>query len=90
MVILPTLMHGLDEREFPHPLKVDFDRPRSIHSNFGNGIHRCPGARLAKAEIEALLAEWLRRIPEFQMKEGDSVRIQTGIHGSITYLPLVW
>jgi cytochrome P450 len=90
MVILPTLMHGLDERAFPDPLDVDFNRPHAVHSTFGNGMHRCPGARLAKAEIEVLLEEWLRRIPEFQMKTGESVQIRTGIHGSITSLPLVW
>lgn len=41
MVLLPTLLYGLDERKFERPLEVDFDRPNKVHLAFGAGAHRC-------------------------------------------------
>ncbi|MGE0384938.1 MAG: cytochrome P450 [Gammaproteobacteria bacterium] len=92
MMMLPTFMHGLDERAFADPMQVDFDRTeRPIHSTFGNGPHRCPGSMLARTELRLLLEEWLARIPEFGLVPGERVGIKAGgAHGSITYLPLAW
>ena len=91
MMVLPTMMHGLDERKFANPLEVDFHRAeKPIYSTFGSGVHRCPGSYLARTELRLILQEWLQRIPDFSMSPGERVRIRTGIHGSITYLPLAW
>src|SRR5439155_1112617 len=90
MVILPTPLHGLDERAFPDPMKVDFSRKKSVHSIFGNGAHRCPGSFLARTEIKVFLQEWLPRIPDFKVKPGDKPDIRSGVNGSFFYLPLVW
>lgn len=37
------------------------------HWGFGGGPHRCLGAHLARMELRLILAEWLRRIPEFEL-----------------------
>lgn len=89
-MVLSSIMHGLDERQFPDPLKVDFTRKNPIHSAFGNGPHRCPGSFLARTEIKVYLQEWLKRIPEFSIKAGETPRIRTGVNGSFVYLPLSW
>lgn len=89
-IILSTMMHGLDERKFPDPLKVDFKRVNPIHSAFGNGPHRCPGSFLARTEIKVFLQEWTQRIPDFHVKPGETPRIRTGVNGSFYYLPLAW
>lgn len=89
-IILSTMMHGLDEREFPEPLKVDFRRKIEPHSNFGNGPHRCPGSFLARTEIKVYLQEWLQRIPEFSIKAGEKPIIRTGVNGSFCRLVLTW
>jgi cytochrome P450 len=90
MIVLPTTLHGLDERKFPNPLEVDFNRPTPIHSTFGNGPHRCPGSNLGRTELKIFLQEWLARIPDFRIKPGAKVGMSSGVNGTIYELPLQW
>jgi cytochrome P450 len=90
MLIMPTTLHGLDERCFPNPLLVDFKRPTPIHSTFGNGPHRCPGSNLGRTEIKVFLQEWLKRIPDFRVAAGGKVGMRSGVNGTIYELPLEW
>jgi cytochrome P450 len=89
-IIVPTTLHGLDERKFDDPLKVDFSRPTPIHSTFGNGAHRCPGSLLARTELRIFLEEWLKRIPEFRIKPGVTPTVRAGVNATMVSLPLVW
>ncbi|MDE8346848.1 MAG: cytochrome P450 [Acidocella sp.] len=90
MVMLPTFLHGLDEREFDDPLSVKFDRAPKVNAAFGRGDHTCPGLTLAKLEIRVFLEEWLARIPIFSLKAGSDVGIRAGINGSFYRLSLAW
>lgn len=91
MVILATMLHGVDDRAFANPLEIDFHRSEPpIYSTFGNGPHRCPGSFLARSELRIILEEWLAAIPEFRLKEGDPIHTRTGLHGTLLNLPLVW
>jgi len=90
MIILPTTLHGLDERAFPNPLEVDFNRPTPLHSTFGNGPHRCPGSNLGRTEIKVFLQEWLSRIPHFKLREGEKISMRSGVNGTVYGLPLEW
>jgi len=89
-IIMPTTLHGLDDRKFEDPLRVDFSRPTPIHSTFGNGAHRCPGSLLARTELKIFLEEWLKRIPEFRIKPGATPGVRAGVNATIYSLPLVW
>ncbi len=40
---------------------------RQRHWAFGGGMHRCLGLHLARLETAAFVAEWLRRIPDFEL-----------------------
>lgn len=40
------------------------------HWGFGGGPHRCLGAHLARMELKVVVAEWLSRIPEFELAPG--------------------
>ena len=37
------------------------------------GVHSCMGAHLARLEIKICIQEFLRRIPNFQVKEGAEI-----------------
>ena len=89
-IVLSTMMSGLDERQFPDPLTVDFKRKVPAHAIFGNGPHRCPGSFLARTEIKVYLQEWLKRIPDFSIEPGKRPIVRTGVNGSFCFLPLVW
>jgi cytochrome P450 len=90
MIVMPTTLHGLDERKFPNPLEVDFERPTPIHSTFGNGPHRCPGSNLGRTELKVFMQEWLTRIPDFEVRPGAKVGMSSGVNGTIYELPLSW
>lgn len=90
MMLLPSALHGLDERCFPQPLEVNFQRSRLPNSTFGNGIHRCPGQNLARTEIKVFLEEWLTRIPEFRLVPDTAVPMAAGLISSILELQLEW
>jgi cytochrome P450 len=89
-VMISVCMHGLDERAWPEPLQVDFHRDTHNHMAFGRGVHKCPGANLARAELRVFLEEWLARIPDFSLKPGDPPLSASGAVSGMLRLPLVW
>ncbi len=67
------MMYGaanVDEAECPAALDVRFDREANRHIAFGGGVHRCLGSHLARRELRITLAEWHRRIPDYQLMPG--------------------
>jgi len=90
MVAIPTALHGLDPAQNKCPMQFDMDRTDRNHVTFGNGSHKCPGAFLARAEIEITIDEWLKAIPEFEIAADAKITHAGGIVGCLTTLPLVW
>ena len=90
-VQLTTCFHGLDEHRWTKPLEVDFSRERlADHMAFGRGVHKCPGANLARSELRVFLEEWLKRIPDFGIKPGEESITATGAVAGVLKLPLAW
>ncbi|MNF22400.1 Camphor 5-monooxygenase [compost metagenome] len=87
---IPNALFGLDERRFDNPMEIDFERRPVVHAAFGNGPHRCPGSFLARTEIKIFLQEWLKRIPDFEIKAGDQPRCASGMVNGVLHLPLQW
>jgi cytochrome P450 len=60
-----------DEAIFPDPDAVDLDRP-NVHDHvaFGQGLHACPGAPLARTEIRVALQTIFDRLPGLRLAEG--------------------
>ena len=87
-----TLLLGaanMDDAQFDSAGEVDFEREHNRHLAFGGGPHRCLGSHLARMELRVALEEWHRRIPDYQIKAGETARYSPGIR-EVQYLPLVW
>jgi cytochrome P450 len=56
-----------DERQFPNPDIVDIERTPNRHLAFGQGIHYCVGAPLARLEGQVAINTLLRRFPDLQL-----------------------
>ncbi|GFG75761.1 cytochrome P450 [Mycobacterium botniense] len=46
------------------------------HWGFGGGPHRCLGSHLARIQLTVIVAEWLARIPEFELAPGYAPEIR--------------
>ncbi|GGN30746.1 cytochrome P450 hydroxylase [Streptomyces kronopolitis] len=62
-VIVSLCAANRDERQFPDADTLDFERSPNPHLAFGHGIHFCPGAALARIELQIALGTLLRRLP---------------------------
>jgi cytochrome P450 len=56
-----------DDRRFPDGDSFDIHRSDGRHLTFGNGIHLCMGAALARMEGQIALEELLTRFPEWDV-----------------------
>jgi len=80
-----------DESVFENPDKLDFDRPRvKTHWAFGQGIHTCVGAAVARLETRIALEVLLALIPEFGVEEAGLVRNQLIPTRGIAQAPIVF
>ncbi|WP_433799949.1 cytochrome P450 [Actinomycetospora sp. CA-084318] len=60
-----------DETRFPDPDTVKLDRPNvRDHLAFGSGIHKCPGAQLARTEVRTAIDMLLDHLPTLRLADG--------------------
>jgi len=88
-IMAPPAMMTFDPVAYPDPLKVDFSRRINSVGTFGQGVHRCVGANLARSELTIFLEEWLTRIPDFRLADPD-VHFHAGVNISYHRLELAW
>jgi cytochrome P450 len=59
-----------DPRRFEEPDEFRLDRPNILHHMaFGRGIHTCPGAPIARAEVRVSLERILNRMADIRLSE---------------------
>jgi cytochrome P450 PksS len=64
-----------DETVFKNPDELDITREPNKHLSFGQGIHFCLGAPLARMEAQIAVNTLLRRLPDLRLKiSPDSLR----------------
>ncbi|MEV7085393.1 cytochrome P450 [Streptomyces sp. NPDC093085] len=89
-VLLNYASASRDPQAVSNPGHLDIGREDILHTAFGVGPHRCIGSHLARLEVRIVLEEFLRRIPEFTVKEGTTQEYETGILRTMKSLHLVF
>lgn len=77
-----------DEREYPQPDEFVWDRPIRRSLAFGRGQHFCIGYHLARLEIAVLLQEWLRRVPDYAIRDEDATRLPSSFQWGWNTIPV--
>ncbi len=67
LVLLVLASANRDEAQFPRADMLDISRAPNRHLAFGQGIHYCLGAPLARLEGEIAISTLLRRLPELHL-----------------------
>jgi cytochrome P450 len=86
--ILPAANY--DPAVFENPKEVNFRRTRKPILAFAGGVHSCMGAHLARMELKISITEFLRRIPNFELKPGTKIEYWPGGVVGPKTLPLRW
>jgi len=76
-VLILTASAGRDERRYPDPDRFDVRRRIDTHLSFGQGIHFCIGASLARLESRVALEETFKRFPAWGFDEARGTRLHT-------------
>ena len=80
-----------DEHQFPHPDVFDVGRSPNRHLAFGQGIHFCLGAPLARLEAKIALQAVLSRLPGLAVDPGARLeRMDSTIVFGVKQLPVRW
>lgn len=77
-----------DESQFVDPNKLDIGRMPNRHLTFGQGIHFCLGAQLARLEARIALPLLFARYPELTLGEGEPVWLDALIMRGLKSLPI--
>ena len=83
---------NLDEQVFARAAELDFARDPIPHLSFGYGPHYCPGAQLARMELQAALDTILARIPGLHIAVPEDQltwHTETMMRG-LAALPVAW
>lgn len=88
--MLWAAIENRDRKAFPYADTLIPERTPNKHLSLGNGIHRCIGMHLARTENRAVLSEFLRRVPEFELAPGEECVWTTGQVAGFAHVPVVF
>ncbi|HEY2501518.1 MAG TPA: cytochrome P450 [Mycobacterium sp.] len=77
-----------DEREYEKPDEFVWNRPIKRSLVFGRGQHFCVGYHLARLEVDVLLAEWLRRVPDYAIQSEAATRLPSSFQWGWNKIPV--
>ncbi len=86
-VLLLWASANRDERRWQDPDRLDVTREPIRHAAFGDGIHHCLGAPLARLEARIAFEELFARIPDYAVS-GPIVRVKTPTDRALERLPV--
>jgi cytochrome P450 len=77
-----------DPRRFERPHELDLGRTPNRHLTFGQGLHFCLGAPLARLEAKICIGELVQRYPHMHHGSGEVEWIDALVMRGPSYLPL--
>ena len=88
-ILLLIASANRDEREYAEPDRFDVGRRIPQLITFGQGVHFCLGASLARLESRVAVEEFARRFPRYAVDEARAERVHmSNVHG-YSSLPFV-
>jgi cytochrome P450 len=87
-LLLITASACRDPREFAEPDRLDVERRFDRQLIYGQGIHFCLGAALARAELRIALEETLARFPAWEVDGSGLERIRTTTTRGYAHVPI--
>jgi cytochrome P450 len=89
-VVLIFASANRDERRWTEPDRLDFARPALRNLAFGNGIHFCLGASLARLEARIVLGAVLKISPDYEVAGPVAPATFTGSERGLASLPIAF
>ncbi|ART70040.1 cytochrome P450 [Mycobacterium dioxanotrophicus] len=86
-VYLAYVSGNRDEEVFDRPFRFDVGRNPNRHLSFGQGVHFCLGAALARMEISSLYRELLPRLVSIELAGKPELAATTFV-GGLKHLPI--
>ncbi|WP_174183758.1 cytochrome P450 [Nocardia barduliensis] len=86
VLLIPAV--NADSELFTDPYVFDTERQPNRHLSFSVGPHFCAGAHLARMELRALIEEWHRIIPDYQLGDLSELTHEVSVAVRMTTLPL--
>lgn len=86
-ILLLTASAGHDERQYKNPEQFDIHR-NAKHVSFGQGVHFCLGAALARLDATVALEELLKRFPTWTVKTEKAEYVHTSTVRGYKRLPI--
>ncbi len=90
MILATPAMMNFDDQIYKDPLAIDFERAIPMNNTFGHGPHRCAGTALTRSLLGILAEEWLARIPDFTVNEGETSQPEALINFCYEEMILEW
>ena len=88
-VLLLNGSAGRDDRVYTNPDRFHVRRDMKKHLSFGNGIHLCIGAALARLEGRVAIEETLRRFPKWDVDYDGLQRVHTSTVRGYRSVPIL-
>jgi len=92
LLIIALISANRDETQFTQPDEMDIARTLNRHIAFGQGIHVCLGAPLARLEGDIAFTTLLKRLPNLRLsvpRESITWRVSGNLRG-LTALPVAF
>ncbi len=91
LVLLLYAAGNRDPAQFPHAIEFDLRRKPNQHLAFGQGIHYCVGAPLARLEGQVALETLMERLPNLRLAGGQTLaRVPTLMYRAYERLEVEW